>query len=1074
MNDPLATNDRAGLDRGIRRWLTVAAVTFVMGQVERLFHHTGETFGTLLLSPGCVLPFLFWWGARYWSAAFCGAVATLLLLPGIREGAKQYSAISIPVLSAGFALELVIMVWLLRAWGVRQDLSRGRDALFLMLAALVGTSVSGWGVFPILYGPEGLPLATLFKTCATWWLMLFVSIVVFTPGCLTWRRWLSTTGSESLFLTALLVGLWLLESIGLRLWNSHELIASPLFYVSLPLVLWGVLRYGLRAAAIVMITTACLSAYSTAHDGGPFSQTDSLLANLHLNMFLLSIGVTINLIGCFSEESQASLERLKVEHDLLLKAEEIAGVGSWQYDAVTLEEKWSQQFYRQLGLLPDEIPPDINAFRERFVVPEDQARMMQSWHSFLRTGQPDHIEIRIRRGDQRERVMLAQGDMQRDARGKLLRFVGTLRDVTERKLALEDRQRMQDLLNKAEELAKHGSWEMDGNGYMPRWSENMYRICGVDKKSFDRRFETFLSNVCHPEDQDYLRKSFQDFAQGAGSAPNEFRIVRIDGAVVDVRFDVQVARRENGQLVRCYGTLTDITEQKQSERRLKEGEQRYRMLADHAGDLICRIRDDGTFAYASPACRKILDYDPEELSDERMEVIVAPDDRDYCRQMMQRLFRGEDQLTIPFRGLRKDSSIVWLEGKSQRLTADAGRCEILCVIRDVTERRALEVQVAQAQRLEAIGRLAGGIAHDFNNILTVINGYAEILETRFTADDQESKFVSNILEAGRRAAVLTRQLLTYSRKQLVTHGPVNLNELLHKLEPLLKPLMGENSELVLELDPELHLIEGSAGQFEQVIMNLAINACDAMPKGGRLTLGTCNCRVEAAGTLVGRLTPGPYAKLIVADTGQGMSESVKSRMFEPFFTTKLAGEGTGLGLATVYATVEQARGHISVESQPGDGTRIEILFPAQAVSAEVPLPAPPRKRSVTAVGNRRILVVDDDPHIRSLVEMTLNLANYQVVTASDGDEALKLVEAGPQPFDLLLTDVVMKGVNGRELADSLRACHPQLPVIFMSGHTDDAVLRSGVLHNEVTFLQKPFTAEELTSKVQQVLAKQAA
>jgi PAS domain S-box-containing protein len=836
MHDPLATNDRAGLDRGIRRWFAVAAVTFVLGQVERLFHHSGETFGTLLLTPGCVLPMLFWWGSRYWSAAFCGAIATLLLQPGLREVAKQYSAISVPVLAAGFALELVITVWLLRAWGVRQDLSRGRDAMFLMLAALVGTSVSGCGAFPILYGPEGLPPGTLLKTCATWWLMLFVSIVVFAPGCLTWRRWLSSTRGESAALAAILGGLLLLESIGLRLWSSHELIASPLFYISLPLVLWGVLRYGLRAAAVVSITTACLSAFATARGFGPVAEAEPLLANLDLNLFLLSFGATFNLIGCFSEESRVALERLKIEHDQLSKAD--------------------------------------------------------------------------------------------------------------RTLA---------------------------------------------------------------------------------------------------------------------------------EQKLQEGELRYRMLADYAGDLICRIRDDGTFAYASPACRTMLGYEPEELMDDSMDAIVSPEDRDYCAQMLQRLIAGEEQLTVPFRGLKKDGSIVWLEGKSQRLAADSGRCEVLCVIRDVTERRSLEVQVAQAQRLEAIGRLAGGIAHDFNNILTVINGYAEILETRFTADDPESKFVANILEAGRRAAVLTRQLLTYSRKQLVTHGPVNLNDLLRKLEPLLKPLMGENTELALELEPDLHLIEGSAGQFEQVIMNLAINACDAMPQGGRLTLGTCNCRVEAAGTPAGRLTPGPYAKLIVADTGQGMSESVKSRMFEPFFTTKQVGEGTGLGLATVYATVEQARGHIAVESQPGAGTQIEILFPAHTVAADsAPAPAPQRKRSVAAIVNRRILVVDDDPHIRSLVEMTLNLANYQVVTASDGDEALQLVESGPQPFDLLLTDVVMKGVNGRELADSLRTRHPQLPVIFMSGHTDDAVLRSGVLHNEVTFLQKPFTAEELTSKVQQVLARQAA
>lgn len=1055
-------------------WLTVAALTFVIGQFDRLFFYRGEVYGALLLAPGCLLPLFLWWGFRLWPAALCGAAATLLFLPGLRTVAAQFSWISIPALAAGFAVELGLTVWLLRRWRFRDDLSRGQDALLLVSSACLGTIVSGWIVMPVVYWPESLSLAEFLRTCGTWWLMHFVSMVVFAPAWLIWKRWGSTPAHEWWIIGAIGAGLGLFELIGFQLWNVGQQFAALLLFAGFPLALWGVLRYGMRAASVIVVVTALIAGHAAATGAGPLVESEPMRSNLQLNLFLLSVGLTLNLLGCYSEENRERVERLKVDHALLAKAEEIAGFGSWQYEADTNQEHWSPQLYRLLGLLPEEIPADLVTFRDRFVVPDDRQRFFDSWKSFVKTGQPDRIELRIVRTDNRERILVGQADIQRDATGRPTRFVGTLRDVTERRLAIEERQRMQELLNKAEELAQVGSWEMDGTGNMPRWSENMYRICGIAAGEFDGTLATFLSRFVHPDDRAGLQTLFENFAAGTGPDWAEFRIVRADGEVRDVYSHIQVARRESGQLVRCYGTTTDITDRKRAERKLQESEWRYRLLADHASDMISRIQEDGVILYVSPACERILGYSATEMTGTSWHDYIAPEDHDACRQMLTRVAAGDASVAVLFRGQRRDGSTVWLESKPQLLINVSGSRELICVTRDVTQRRLLEEQVAQAQRLEAIGRLAGGIAHDFNNILTVINGYAEILELKFPKDDPAARHVTSILEAGQRAAQLTRQLLAFGRKQLVTQGQVNLNELIQKLNPLLPPLMGETIEIVIRLDPELASFEAAAAQIEQLIMNLVINARDAMPDGGVLTIETHNQPVGEGESHPSALSPGNYVQLIIGDTGEGMDETVKARLFEPFFTTKRVGEGTGLGLPMVYATVEQCHGAIQVDSAPRRGTRFELFFPARSPgSAAASVVKSPRLRPSLPAEHRRILVVEDDSQVRSLVELTLTQAHYQVVTAPSGDDALQIVGNNPQQFDLVLTDVVMKGMNGRELVDRLRQQSPQLPVIFMSGHTEDEVVRRGVLHDELTFLQKPFSADELVSRIRQVLSRQA-
>ncbi|MFO0917527.1 MAG: PAS domain-containing protein [Planctomycetaceae bacterium] len=1042
-----------------------------LGQADRFFRHTDEPFSTLILAPGCLLPFFLWWGNRYWSAALAGAALTMVLIPEIRTDVVQRPWLAIAVIAGGLAFELWLTPRLLRLWGFQIDLPRRNDMLLLLGAAFVSTAISGGIIMPVVYWPEEISQVDFLQACGMWWLMHFASMMVFSPAFLTWRLGANYTLREVLALTGLTLMTALCTSVGFELWPALSRFPNPLIYIGVPVFILAPLWWGARGAGVVTVTTSLMAAYATSRGLSPFAGPDVVEANYSLNVFLASLAVTTYSVGSFVTERQTALQRLRIEHALLSKAEEVAGVGSWQFDVRSRTEQWSEQFFRLLGLIPQEIPPDFVAFRERFIVPEDRQRFVEAWDSFVQTGQPDRIELRIVRADGRERMLVAQANTQRNSRGQPLRYVGTMRDVTERHQALEERRRMQELLNKAEQLAHMGSWEMDASGFVSRWSDNMYRIHGVRPDEFEGTIDAYVRQFIHPDDRQLMHDALNRYWQGGDKNSLEFRIITAGGQVRNMLGQIEIAKRDDRQIVHIVGTCADITERKQAERELQDSEQRYRLLADYSSDMISRIRKDETLAYVSPACLRMLGFTPEELANRPFYDVVHPDDRQLCCDMVRGLMHGDDVFPQPYRGQRKDGSIIWMESRARLLDDNSVESQLLCVTRDITERRRLEDQVAQSQRLEAIGRLAGGIAHDFNNILTVINGYAEILETRFPVDDPAAKHVASILEAGQRAAQMTRQLLTYSRKRLVTHGQVNLNDVVGKLESFLRPLMGEEIELICELDPQLPPVEGDAGQLEQLAMNLAINARDAMPSGGSLTLRTANVVFAPWDVRPSNLLPGRYAALIVADTGHGMDETVRSRLFEPFFTTKRAGEGTGLGLATVYATVQQGGGAIVVYSEPNQGARFEIYFPAREVATTAPPVLLPQKTAVVDSGRQRILVVEDDADVRSLVEMTLTRANFSVITAASGEDAIERVAESESRFDLLLTDVVMKGLNGRELADRLRQGDPRLPVLFMSGHTEDAVLRRGVLNDEFILLNKPFTAGELMDCIQQTLAK---
>jgi signal transduction histidine kinase/DNA-binding NarL/FixJ family response regulator len=387
--------------------------------------------------------------------------------------------------------------------------------------------------------------------------------------------------------------------------------------------------------------------------------------------------------------------------------------------------------------------------------------------------------------------------------------------------------------------------------------------------------------------------------------------------------------------------------------------------------------------------------------------------------------------------------------------------------REAVERERLEDQLRQAQKMEAVGRLAGGIAHDFNNLLTVIAGYGDILRTHLAAEETARTYVDEITRAGDRAAALTRQLLAFSRRQVLRPESLDLSAVLPNVERLLRRLIGEDIDLLILPQPDLWAVRADPSQIEQVVMNLAVNARDAMPLGGRLTIEAANVELdeEFAASHVGAL-PGSYVRLAVSDTGCGMDAATKARIFEPFFTTKDPGKGTGLGLAMVYGIVNQSGGHIDVYSEPGHGTTFQIYLPRDTsvpvAASRTPLP-PPRP------GTETVLLAEDDDSIRGMAALALRGHGYTVLAAANGPEALRLAEEHAGPIALLVTDVIMRGMSGRQLAEALAVQRPGLRVLFMSGYTDDAILHHGVLEAGIPFLHKPFGPDALARAVRAVL-----
>jgi PAS domain S-box-containing protein len=537
------------------------------------------------------------------------------------------------------------------------------------------------------------------------------------------------------------------------------------------------------------------------------------------------------------------------------------------------------------------------------------------------------------------------------------------------------------------------------------------------------------------------------------------------GAIRDLLLSVELV--DLGGETCILSMLHDITVRKQAEAALRASEERYRLITENTSDLIAVLDSQSRVIYLSPSHRQALGVDPDTLVGTRWMDQIHPDDRAFVNLLWEKLLT-DGMASATFRHRHADGSWRWLES-SATVTTSQKPPYIVTVARDVTERKRLEAQFQQAQKMEGIGRLAGGVAHDFNNLLTVMTGYGEMAREMLPTADPVREDLDELLKAAERATDLTRQLLAFARKQAIEPRVLNLNDLILDTGRLLRRLIGEDIELVTHPAPDLGLVRVDPGQIEQVLVNLAINARDAMPGGGKLTIETRNAALDdlyAQQRL--ETSAGAYVLLAISDTGVGMDAEVQSHLFEPFFTTKAAGKGTGLGLATCYGIVKQHGGAIGVYSEVDQGTTFKIYLPR----AVAPLRDSPRREGVEGLprGAETVLLVEDEVSVRALAARVLRAQGYTVLEAADGDEALALArELGGATIDLLLTDVIMPQTGGRALADRLVALLPSVKVLYMSGYTDDAIVHHGRLEPGIAFLHKPFSPAGLARKVREVL-----
>jgi two-component system, cell cycle sensor histidine kinase and response regulator CckA len=505
--------------------------------------------------------------------------------------------------------------------------------------------------------------------------------------------------------------------------------------------------------------------------------------------------------------------------------------------------------------------------------------------------------------------------------------------------------------------------------------------------------------------------------------------------------------------------------------RLLENQELFRLITENAADMIAVVTMDGKRLYNSPSYEKVLGYSAEELQKTSAYTQIHPDDRSKVLEATEQARLTGTGSRVEYRVRHKNGDWRVLESTSSAVRNSDGAVEKLVIVnRDITERKQLEQQLLLAQKLEAIGRLSGGVAHDFNNILGVIIGYAEALQQE-DDDDAYDEAVAEVLKAGQRAAALTQQLLAFSRKQVLELTVLDLNAVVADVEKMLRRLIGEDIALKFTPKATLGMVKADRGQLGQVLINLAVNARDAMPRGGELRIETDNVELKEP-DLVGRqfVTPGQYVRLTVSDSGCGMSPDTQARIFEPFFTTKEKGKGTGLGLATVYGVIKQSGGYIWAESEPGNGAKFEIFLPrVEGQPRELPQSVAPKTRTHE---QRTVLVAEDEPSLLKLTRKVLARLGYSVLEAPNGEEALKVAGDFHGKIDLLLTDVVMPGMGGPVLAQQLAARRPDTKILFMSGYTDGAIADRGVLDEGVFMIRKPFTQAQLTRSLDEIFEEQ--
>jgi PAS domain S-box-containing protein len=699
-----------------------------------------------------------------------------------------------------------------------------------------------------------------------------------------------------------------------------------------------------------------------------------------------------------------------------------------------------------------------------YVHPEDRRRHAEFFQPLMR-GESRYLgqEVRYLTKAGGYRWVEVYSRLTVDGEGRIAGTSGTLTDITERKQGAEE-------LTSAQERLRHllvsspaviHSREARGDFPVTFVGQNISRLFGYDVEELLGDPQRWTA-IIHPDDTARVLGDLARIVEDEEQS-HEYRLRRKDGKYRWVRDEWRLIRDSAGKPVEIVGSLADVTDSKQGE----EERARLSSVVEQSNEAVVITDLDGDIVYVNSAWERLTGFKRAEVVGLNARILKSgKHDPEFYRTLWTTLVRGGSWAGHLI-NQRKDRSLFEGESTISPVRDAGGRLvNYVQLLRDVTREKQIEDQLRQSQKMEAVGRLAGGVAHDFNNLLTIIMGRGQLLLARLEADSPLKPDVDLVLKTADRAAALTRQLLAFSRKQVLAMTVLDLNVVVGNMEQMLRRLIGEDVELVTTLAPGLGRVKADPGQIEQVIMNLAVNSRDAMPRGGRLTIETADV-ADPSGQLPAGARPGPHVMLAIADTGCGMDAATISRVFEPFFTTKGVDKGTGLGLSTVYGIVKQSGGEVVVESEPGVGSRFRVYLPRveETAAAVRPTTASPAVRR----GHETILLAEDEPEVRDLVRQILDMNGYVVLEAADGSEALRIAAEYSAPIHLTITDVVMRQIGGVSLAQQMRALRPETKILYMSGYTNEAVIRHGVLGHDTVLMQKPFTAEALIQQVREIL-----
>jgi two-component system cell cycle sensor histidine kinase/response regulator CckA len=785
-----------------------------------------------------------------------------------------------------------------------------------------------------------------------------------------------------------------------------------------------------------------------------------------------SVGQVTHYMGIQRDVTQRKLaeEALRRSEDEFHTLAKLSPVGIFRANENGDAVYWNEKLCRMTGLTRAEA---LGTGWIHGVHPDDREQVFAEWRRCIKERMPFRMEHRFVHENGSILWVIAEAQAILGADRRVVGYVGTVTDITELKKAQQmmaaDRERLKFIFDSLPIGICLNLTRPDGT--VDRIINDAHlRICGITREQ--EKDQTIWKRITHPDDlarQDLLGQKL--IADEINHFALDKRYLRPDGKSSWVMLSIQRRKFEDGSF-EDLSTVVDITDRKQAEAELTYERDLLRTLLDNSPDQIY-------FKDAQSRFIKVSETHARTFGVKTPAEIIGKTDFDFFTEDHSRpAFEDEQEIIRTGRPLiGKVEHEVWQDGReSWVLTSkmpfrdrEGHIIGTFGISKNITALKQAEVQLIESKKLETVGKLAGGIAHEFNSLLTVILGHCELMRLDLTPQHPFFESINEVIKTTERAAALTRQLLAYGRRQILRSEVLDMNHIMLEMEAMLRPLLGGQVEVTLTSAPDLQRVKADAGQLQQVIVNMAMNAHDAMPNGGKLTLETANVTISAAeAERDPGFQPGPYVRLVIADTGLGMSAAVKARVFEPFFTTKDVGKGVGLGLATCYGIVKQSGGHITVESQPLHGTTFNIYLPA--VPGELPVHPPESEAPQFAPGTETVLLVEDDRALREMLEMLLGRLGYTVLAAANGTEALQLLrERGLEKLDLLFTDLVMPQMNGRELAEQICVLYPNSRVLFCSAYAEEAVISKGLLNEGVTLLKKPFSPAALAQQLRNVL-----